>query len=121
MIRLALSYEGNTKVKLAGKGSGGVPELLSHFKENECVYAYLKVISGDAESKRSKFVFITWIGERTPVMRKANVSVHKAEIKNVISQFAVEISASDLEDVNESVILQRVVKAGGANYMGQAQ
>lgn len=47
-------------------------------------YGYLRVVSGDSESKRSKFVFISWVGEKVGPLKRAKVSVHKASVKQII-------------------------------------
>ena len=82
--RVALGYEGNAKIVLQGKGSGGLSELTSEFKDDQCQYAYLRVISGDSESRRTKFVFISWCGEQVGALKRAKMSVHKASVKTVI-------------------------------------
>jgi len=53
-------------------------------------------------------------------LRKAKVSVHKANVKSVFRDFAVEVQAAEHEDLDEQKLHEIVVKAGGANYMGQS-
>jgi len=65
-------------------------------------------------------VFISWTGSSAGIMRKAKVSVHKANVKSVFRDFAVELQAADTDDLDESKVIATVVKAGGANYMGQS-
>jgi len=101
-----------------GKGAGGVEELKALLEEDQCQYAYIRVISGDAESKRSKFVFLSWVGERVSPLKRAKVSVHKANVKKVIQSYAVEVHAESLEELTEEDILAKVRKAGGADYSG---
>ena len=40
--------------------------------------------TGDEMSKRSKFVFVTWVGPSVSVMKKAKMSTDKALMKDVI-------------------------------------
>ena len=40
--------------------------------------------TGDELSKRSKFVFVTWIGPNVSVMKKAKMGTDKAFVKEVI-------------------------------------
>ena len=40
--------------------------------------------TGDELSKRSKFVFCTWIGPNVSVMKKAKMGTDKALVKDVI-------------------------------------
>jgi hypothetical protein len=107
------------KIVLEATGTGSLNELSTHFHEDGCQFAYLRVTTGDEESKRAKFVFIAWTGPKAGILRKAKVSVHKANVKQVFRDFAVETQFADQEDIDEQKLIATVVKAGGANYMGQ--
>lgn len=108
------------KIVLEATGTGSLDELAGHFHEDACQFAYLRVTTGDEESKRAKFVFIAWTGPKAGILRKAKVSVHKANMKQVFRDFAVETQFSEHDDIDQQKLIQTVVKAGGANYMGQS-
>jgi len=112
-------YEGN-KIVVQATGSGGFNELKDKFKDDECQYAFVRFVTGDEESKRSKFVLLTWGGEKAPTLKRAKLSVHKASVKSVIRDFALELHCSNHEELDEHRIKALVIKAGGANYMGQS-
>mmetsp|Transcript_20113 Transcript_20113/g.36393 ORF Transcript_20113/g.36393 Transcript_20113/m.36393 type:complete len:142 (+) Transcript_20113:59-484(+) len=114
-----LKYTDNNNIGVGGSGTGGVAELAKNFSDDECGFGYIRVITGDAESKRAKFVFIGWTGDNAKIMRKARMSVHKANVKDVFREFAIEVLASDMDDLDAEKIKTAVIKAGGANYMGQ--
>lgn len=118
--RVVIGYSSGDKLAVQASGDGGIGELVPHLNDNECQYAYVRVTTGDQESKRAKFVFISWTGSSAGIMRKAKVSVHKANVKSVFRDFAVELQAADTDDLDESKVIATVVKAGGANYMGQS-
>lgn len=82
--RVVFGYEGNSKIVVAGSGAGGVDELKGTLGDDQVQYGYLRVTSGDNESKRAKFVFISWVGEKVGPLKRAKVSVHKANIKSII-------------------------------------
>jgi len=111
-------YEGNNKIVKQAAGAGGLDELKAELKEDQVQYGYLRVVSGDSESKRAKFVFISWVGERVGPLKRAKVSVHKAGVKQIIQSFAIEVHAEKQEELVEDDILSRVRKAGGADYSG---
>ncbi|EGC39504.1 hypothetical protein DICPUDRAFT_45162 [Dictyostelium purpureum] len=113
-------YEGNDKIVLRGSGSGGLSELIPQFDDAERFYAYVRVISGDNESKRPKFVFISFVGANVGALKRAKVSVHKASIKKVITNYGVEFHAESQEEVNEEEIMKKVKKASGADYSGNS-
>ena len=50
--------------------------------------SWLKLQTGDELSKRSKFVFCTWIGPNVSVMKKAKMGTDKAFVKEVIQVIA---------------------------------
>lgn len=70
IIRGLVGYDGPRTIVVQGKGSGGLNELLEHLTEDQCQFAYLRVISGDQESKRAKFVFISWCGEKVSPLKR---------------------------------------------------
>ncbi len=122
LYRAVAGYDKDAKDKivLESTGTGSLDELAGHFHEDACQFAYLRVTTGDEESKRAKFVFIAWTGPKAGILRKAKVSVHKANMKQVFRDFAVETQFSEHDDIDQQKLIQTVVKAGGANYMGQS-
>jgi hypothetical protein len=53
-------------------------------------------------------------------MRKAKLSVHIADVKKTLASFAIEISATTVDDLREADINLLLKKAMGANYDRQA-
>lgn len=111
-------YEGASKIVLQGKGSGGLTEAAALFQPDQAQYGFLRVISGDTESKRAKFVFVSWCGESVGALKRAKMSVHKASVKQVIKEFSVEVHYTEKAELDEEALLARVKKAGGADYSG---
>jgi len=115
---VVFGYEGNSKIVVKGSGAGGLDELKGTLEDDQVHYGYIRVTSGDSESKRAKFVFISWVGEKVGPLKRAKVSVHKASVKQIIQSYAVEVHAEKQEELVEDDILSRVRKAGGADYSG---
>ncbi|KAI9099489.1 hypothetical protein DFS34DRAFT_617729 [Phlyctochytrium arcticum] len=106
---------------LSATGTGGLDEFVGKLKDDQAAFGYLRMTVGNDElSKRSKFLLVSWCGPQVKVMRKAKLSVHIAEVKNVIKTFAVEMAASSKEDLRENHITLLLKKAMGANYDRQA-
>eukprot|EP01130_Rhizamoeba_saxonica_P003253 TRINITY_DN138_c0_g2_i2.p1 TRINITY_DN138_c0_g2~~TRINITY_DN138_c0_g2_i2.p1 ORF type:complete len:150 (-),score=46.25 TRINITY_DN138_c0_g2_i2:39-488(-) len=103
-------------VTLKESGPGGLEGLKGALVAGQRAYGFLRVISGDEMSARPKFVFIAWVPDGTPIMKKAKVSTDKAFVKEVVRDFAVELLANDLDDLEEELIMKEVRRAGGANY-----
>lgn len=104
-----LGYANNNTIKVDGKGSGGVSEGVSYFKDNEVQYGLFKVsfVAND-DTKRTKFVFVSWSGEQASVLRRGKMSVHKASVKSIIKDFAVEVATSSHEDLTEEGFVERI-------------
>lgn len=118
---LLLSYTTPTSdaVTLTATGEGGLSELAGKFDPAQAQYGYVRVeYANDTESKRIKFVFVVWIGESCKVMRKAKVSIQSGEVRRVLSHHSISVDARDLGDLDESEIVKRLRKAGGADYEG---
>lgn len=52
--------------------------------DDERKFGYVRIVTGDEMSKRSKFAFITWGGQDVSAMQKAKLSVDKSVVKNII-------------------------------------
>merc|ERR1711991_326966 len=103
-------------LEIRGSGSGGLDEMKEHFVEDQCMYGYLRVTSGDEESVRQKFVLVSWCGPNVKALKKARMSVHKASFKQVFREYSVEIHYTDLDDIDYDELRSRVVKSGGSYF-----
>ena len=111
-----LGYEGKTKIVVQATGSGDWNEFTGHLRDGEAQFGFVRVTTGDEESKRAKFVFVSWVGSGVSILARAKVSVHKANVKEVIRDYAVEVHAEHLEELEEDKVRALVIKAGGADY-----
>eukprot|EP00035_Acanthoeca_spectabilis_P021605 m.439130 g.439130 ORF g.439130 m.439130 type:complete len:142 (+) comp18338_c0_seq1:69-494(+) len=107
-------YEGKNVV-LGGTGTE-YAELISKCADDARWYAFVRVETGDELSRRVKFVFLTWVGQSVGAMAKAKMSTDKADIKMVCKDYAIEVLADDLSEVQYDAVLEEVKKVGGANY-----
>ncbi|KAF9445803.1 actin depolymerizing protein [Macrolepiota fuliginosa MF-IS2] len=118
---LLLDYESerSDKLKLTSTGTGGLSELKDNLDDSKASYAYARVkYSNDKQSVREKFILVVWIGPNCKVMRKAKISVHTADVKEVLRVFSIEVAAKEKDDLKEEPIVIRLRKAGGASYDG---
>ncbi|KIL65435.1 hypothetical protein M378DRAFT_162061 [Amanita muscaria Koide BX008] len=118
---LLLDYESDISntLQLTKTGTGGLAELSEHLDESKGSYAYARVsFSNDKESKREKFILVSWIGSRCKIMRKARMTVHLATVKEVLRAYSIEVAAQEKDDLKEDPIVKRLRKAGGASYDG---
>jgi len=108
-------YDGN-KIVVQATGSGGYHEFKGQFQDSQCQFGFVRVNTGDNESKRAKFVFVSWVGTGVSPLKRAKVSVHKANVKEVVRDYACEVHAENHEELEESAVMDKVIKSGGANY-----
>ncbi|KAF9420560.1 hypothetical protein HW555_003310 [Spodoptera exigua] len=71
---------------------------------------------GDEMSKRKKFLFVTWVGPNVSVINRAKMSTDKAIIKDIISNFAVELQLENQSEIDIDQFKDALNRAGGANY-----
>ncbi|GFZ46279.1 hypothetical protein JCM24511_04526 [Saitozyma sp. JCM 24511] len=116
---LLLDYQSDKSdtLTLTATGTGDLSDLTSHLQPQRASFAYAKVkYNNDEHSFREKFILVIWIGEEVKVMRRAKVSVHAADVKNVLRAYSIEVSASSAHDLKQDDVVQRLRRAGGANY-----
>ena len=87
--------------------------LLATFSRTICRLKFL-VQTGDEMSKRSKFVFCTWVGPNVSVMKKAKMSTDKALLKDIITNLSVELLVETAGEFTLEHFKAEVDKAGGA-------
>ncbi|KAJ3306488.1 hypothetical protein HDV03_005098 [Kappamyces sp. JEL0829] len=115
---LILGYadEKGESLKVVKTGTGGLEEFKTQLKDDEAYFGYVRMVVGNDElSRRAKFLLVSWCGPGVKVMRRGKLSVHIADVKKVISSFAVEISASNAEtDLKAATVTLLLQKAMGA-------
>jgi len=115
-----LGYRTPAELYVTDEGDGTIKDVVDKFHDDQCQFAYIRVTTGDTESRRAKFVLLTWIGEGAKVLQKAKMSVHKASVKSVFKNISCEFQASTKDELEEEKLMTFVKKAGGANYSGNS-
>lgn len=105
----------DNKLEVTAKGSE-FNEFKSQFKPDDRGFGYIKIMTGDEMSRRSKFVMVTWVGPNVSVMKKAKMSTDKALMKDIIQNLSVEMQCENANEISEERFKTEVVRAGGANY-----
>lgn len=80
----AFGYAAKTKITLHGTGAGGHEELMEHCTPDAVLYCLLRLLQGDRESQRVKFVFIVFVGENVGGMQRGRVGVHTGSVKPLV-------------------------------------
>ena len=53
--------------------------------DDERLYGFARVDTGDEMSKRVKFVLVTWVGVNVGALKRAKMSIDKSVVKTVIA------------------------------------
>ncbi|KAL1513053.1 hypothetical protein ABEB36_002532 [Hypothenemus hampei] len=107
-------FEGPTIVTSA-TGSD-FTEFRTQFVDDERAFGYIRMQTGDEMSRRAKFLLVTWVGPSVSVLKRAKMSTDKAIIKDIVSNFAVELQTENLADINLQNFETELDKAAGAHY-----
>ncbi|KAG7300628.1 hypothetical protein JYU34_014923 [Plutella xylostella] len=107
-------FEG-PRIVCSARGSD-FTEFRTHFDDGERAFGYLRLQMGDEMSKRKKFIFMTWVGPAVSVINRAKMSTDKAIIKDIISNFAVELQLESQAEIDIDQFKDALIRAGGANY-----
>ncbi|XP_041815979.1 drebrin-like protein B [Chelmon rostratus] len=109
------TYEGNSNdIRLAGKGDGGLEEMVEELSSGKVMYAFCRV--QDPNSGLPKYVLINWTGEGVKDSRKGLSANHVSSMANFLRGAHVTINARGEEDVEPDAVLEKVAKASGANF-----
>merc|ERR1712045_248873 len=105
----------DNKLGVTAKGSQ-FNEFKSQFGADDRGFGYIKIMTGDEMSKRSKFVMVTWVGPNVSVMKKAKMSTDKALMKDIIQNMSVEVQLENHGEFSHDFFKMQVDKASGARY-----
>ncbi|XP_051973513.1 drebrin-like a isoform X1 [Xyrauchen texanus] len=109
------TYEGNSNdIRVAGKGDGGLEEMVDELNSGKIMYAFCRVL--DPSSGVPKFVLINWTGEGVKDVRKGVCANHVHSMGNFLRGAHVTINARSEDDVEPAAIMEKVAKGSGVNY-----
>ncbi|EFA76372.1 putative actin binding protein [Heterostelium album PN500] len=106
---------------LLGTGNRGINEMKELLKDESTAFGVLKVNYTDTrssdnkevavDSKRTKTIFIQWLGKKSKALEKARRNTHIKPVYNMFKQKTLvhgEIEADEFDDLSASTILQKV-------------
>jgi hypothetical protein len=116
---LVYGYSGKSKITPRVKGTGEAAEyweeFRAHLSEDELLFALVRIVMGDAESRRPKFVFVIWLGKNVGVMQKARVGMEKNDVKRVVGAIHLEIETDDTGEIELDAVKKQLKKSMGAD------
>ena len=117
---LLYGYSGKSKIAPRVKGSGEAEEywgeFLSHLSDDEILFALVRVVMGDSESRRPKFILVVWLGSNVGVMKRAPVGMQKGDVKKVLGAIHLELEVDTVDELELDAVKKQLKKSMGADY-----
>ncbi|KAL7715568.1 Coactosin [Entamoeba marina] len=113
---ILLTYESPKSQKLvfAGQGEGGVDEMKTLFTDEGIFFGLVRDIDQIDESLTVKFAFIEWIGDKSPRLQKARISMQLGAIQSFFGQYHVSHMCSHQDEISSELILEKIKNASGS-------
>lgn len=100
-------------VTCTGKGSGDISELKEMLDDAKVMYGLYRVTDTVDDITTVKFVHIQWVGCNVKPMMRAKISTNKGIMEEAFTPFHVNIFATELSDISEKIIMDKVTAASG--------
>lgn len=98
------------KLKVEGKGEGGLEEFTEELNDGKIQYGYLRF----QIQQTTKFLYVSFCGGGVEGMRKGLFGNHAQELERWLSAagrgFHIQINARDAADLKESIVLDKLNK-----------
>jgi len=99
------------------KCGGDFNELKENIPDGKPVYVYFKYHIGD--TKRARFVFMTYVPESLNGIQKSRVLGHRPAVEEFIKYMQMTLHIQDTSDFEEESVRNKLVASSGANYSVQ--
>lgn len=110
-------YEEGSKNKMIFLRSqeGGLNDAIQagEFPEREERYCLLRIQHQVEMAKTMKFALVTWYPEGLKPMRKALLSTHKGQVKDILKPWHVTLEATEPRELDEDEILDKIGVSSG--------
>ena len=98
------SQPGMTLV-MRGSGTGGLAELASKLDSSSAYYGFSRTTDNIDKTVAVKFVFVTFLGESVPPMKKGKITTFKGTVTEHFEPFHLELlNATSPEEVNDAAV-----------------
>jgi len=113
-----LGYAANSQNKLIvqANGTGDFDEMKNELEE-DAQFIYMNYKFGD--TKRSKFIFMTYVPDTLSGLKKSRVVGHRPAVEKMLKYIHLQWHILDKNEMRSEVLDQKLLSAGGANYSVQ--
>jgi len=104
------------KLEFVGEGSGGHSEWIDTVDDAKIQFTLLRVLAVDEEgSRRTKFVFVSFVGAKVSPLKRAKVSVIKPEVQSAMGAITLTLEGDTPSDFTVTSIAKDLLRCGGAH------
>jgi len=104
-----------TSLEESAKGSGGLSEFKNNLDPSQVLFGGIRVLAVDGESKRSKFIFVTWVGPEVTPLKRARATTETPVVREQCPGFHVSLEAREQDDITEEIVIKRLKEVGGSH------
>mmetsp|Transcript_27896 Transcript_27896/g.54924 ORF Transcript_27896/g.54924 Transcript_27896/m.54924 type:complete len:520 (+) Transcript_27896:42-1601(+) len=110
---LVLGYSDKVTLCVVAEGPGGLEECKPHLPEDTERYVLLRKDHQVEMARTVKFAYVTWTPPKLKIMRKAMLSTHKGQVKDLLQPHHVTMDCNDASDLNEKEIMDKIGFSSG--------
>lgn len=113
---MILTEEPKGTVAFVAKGNGGYDEFVEQICHDDKVYyGALRLTAVDDDSRRTKFLFVVWVGPKVAPLKRARVSTVKSAFELFYKGLHIEVAASAKDDLDKVQLEKKLQAATGAH------
>lgn len=112
-VLLTYDAPNSNTIKLAGSGTGGSEELISHLKDDMVGYGLIRQDEKYDDSVRVMFAYINWVGDNIPRMMKARLGTHSGSVKSILTPYHADIDATNHTEISSEIITTTIRRTMG--------
>ena len=91
-------------------GGGSLPELNDFLDDGKVLYGYVRLAFGTGQFRRTKWMFLRWSGEATPVMKRAQGNDVEGAMKLLLEPHALSVNATSKDDTATQAVINLIQK-----------
>jgi len=112
---IVLGYSDKTTLAVIAEGQGFVDAAKAHLSADEARYVLLRKDFKVEMAKTVKFAFIDWTPSTIAPLKRALLSTHKGQIKDLFGSVHATIQAGDANEVSDDVINSKLGDNSGTS------
>jgi hypothetical protein len=112
---LVLGYADKSSLSVVAEGKGSLEEAKSSLPNNECRYVLIKKDLKVEMAKTVKFALVDWTPQGIPPLKRALLTTHKGQLKELLGSVHVTMPAGDEKDLDESALMAKIGDSAGVS------